>query len=386
MSAPKRIAVVGAGFSGAVIAYKLAETGHEIHVFDRRSHVAGNCYTERDSSTGVLIHVYGPHIFHTSNESVWRFVNQFDDFLPFTNRVKAITDGRVFSLPINLLTINQFFGRAFTPSEAQIFVSSLGDGSIMEPQTFEEQALRFVGRELYEAFFRDYTIKQWGTEPSNLPASIMKRLPVRFNYDDNYYSSNFQGMPKRGYTHVVQSLLDRPGIQTHLNCKVDRKVIGDFDHVFYSGAIDEWFDFTAGRLAYRTLDFVSERHDGDYQGNAVINYCDMSAPWTRISEHKHFSPWESHDRTVIFKEYSRACGPLDTPYYPVRLVQDKSLLGQYVGLANRERKTTFVGRLGTYRYLDMHIAIAEALEVAERFAKLSAGDAEMPAFVVDPLK
>jgi UDP-galactopyranose mutase len=382
----KRVAIVGAGFSGAVIAYQLAKAGHEIHVFESRSHVAGNCYTERDSSTGVMMHSYGPHIFHTSNETVWKFVNQFDEFMPFTNRVKAITAGRVFSLPINLLTINQFFGKTFTPSEAQSFVSSLGDSSIKEPHTFEEQALRFVGRELYEAFFKEYTIKQWGTPPSNLPASILKRLPVRFTYDDNYYSSTFQGMPRNGYTHIVEALLDHSGIHVQLNCKADRKLMADFDHVFYSGPIDEWFNCDLGRLAYRTLDFVAERHDGDYQGNAVINYCDQSAPWTRISEHKHFSPWETHQGTIIFKEYSRLCEPEDTPYYPIRLLDEKSLLGRYIELARIEPNTTFVGRLGTYRYVDMHVAIAEALEAADRFVSTHDSSIKMPAFLIDPLQ
>lgn len=382
----KRIAVVGAGFSGAVIAHQLARAGFTLDVFDSRPHVAGNCYTERDAETGVMVHSYGPHIFHTSNERVWNFIQQFDQFMPFTNRVKALTGGRVFSLPINLLTINQFFSKTFTPSEAERFVASIGDLSIKDPQTFEEQALRFVGKELYEAFFKGYTVKQWGTEPSNLPASILKRLPIRFNYDDNYYSSVFQGMPKNGYTHIVERLLDHPNIHIFLNNKVDRRAAKDFDHVFYSGPIDGWFNFDQGRLGYRTLDFVTERHLGDYQGNAVLNYCDMTAPWTRISEHKHFSPWESHEKTVIFKEYSRVCEAKDTPYYPIRLVEEKSLLSQYVALAREEPRTTFVGRLGTYRYLDMHVAIAEALDVADKFVACNAGREPMPAFVVNPLQ
>ena len=382
----KRIAVVGAGFSGAVIAYELARAGFMLDVYDARPHVAGNCYTERDAETGVMVHAYGPHIFHTSNERVWKFVQQFDQFMPFTNRVKALTGGRVFSLPINLLTINQFFSKTFNPSEAESFVASIGDLSIKDPQTFEEQALRFVGKELYEAFFKGYTVKQWGTEPSNLPASILKRLPIRFNYDDNYYSSMFQGMPKNGYTHIVERLLDHPNIRIFLNTKVDRRAAADFDHVFYSGPIDAWFNYDHGLLGYRTLDFVTERHSGDYQGNAVLNYCDMTAPWTRISEHKHFSPWESHQKTIIFKEYSRVCEAKDTPYYPIRLVEEKSLLSKYVSLAREEPRTTFVGRLGTYRYLDMHVAIAEALDVAEKFAACNSTAEPMPAFVVNPLQ
>jgi UDP-galactopyranose mutase len=333
-----------------------------------------------------MVHTYGPHIFHTSNERIWNFVRQFDEFMPFTNRVKALTRGRVFSLPINLLTINQFFGKTFSPSEAAEFVASLGDKSITDPQSFEEQALRFVGRDLYEAFFKGYTIKQWGTQPSNLPASILKRLPIRFNYDDNYYASTFQGMPKHGYTHIVEKLLQDPKIHVHLGVKCKRSITGDFDHVFYCGPIDEWFDYREGRLGYRTLDFVAERHQGDYQGNAVINYGDIDVPWTRISEHKHFAPWESHEKTLIFKEYSRSCGENDTPFYPIRLVEEKSQLARYVGLANEESNLTFVGRLATYRYLDMHVAIAEALDVAEKFLAAQHKGQRMPAFVVDPLQ
>jgi UDP-galactopyranose mutase len=386
MTYERRIAIVGAGFSGAVIAHELARAGYELEVFESRPHVAGNCFTERDPSTGVMLHVYGPHIFHTSNERVWRFVGQFDEFMPFTNRVKAVTGGRVYSLPVNLLTINQFFGKTLTPAEAERFVGSLGDASIGDPQTFEDQALRFVGRELYEAFFKGYTLKQWGTEPTRLPASILKRLPIRFNYDDNYYASTFQGMPRHGYTHIVSRLLDAPNIRVHLGTRVDRRISADFSHVFYSGPIDEWFGHAEGRLGYRTLDFVAEHHEGDYQGNAVINYCEQSVPWTRISEHKHFAPWESHSRTVIFKEYSRACEPGDTPYYPLRLVEEKSLLARYRELAQLQTHVTFVGRLGTYRYLDMHVAIAEALETAEKFLATRGSAQPMPAFMVDPLQ
>lgn len=332
-----------------------------------------------------MLHVYGPHIFHTSNERVWNYVRQFDEFMPFTNRVKAITKGRVYSLPVNLLTINQFFGKTFSPREAAQFMESIGDTSISEPKTFEEQALRFVGRDLYQAFFYGYTLKQWGLEPSELPASILKRLPVRFNYDDNYYPSAFQGMPKRGYTHIVSAMLDHPAIRVHLNTRFDRSMGRDYAHLFYTGPLDAWFGYCDGRLGYRTLDFKVERHAGDYQGNAVINYCDADVPYTRISEHKHFSPWEGHEKTIIYKEYSRACGENDVPYYPIRLVNDKSLLRSYVELAGRERGTTFVGRLATYRYLDMHVAIGEALDAADQFLAARASGGQIPAFLLDPL-
>jgi UDP-galactopyranose mutase len=381
----KTIGVIGAGFSGAVIARELASSGFKVFVFDVRSHVAGNCYTERDSETKVMIHKYGPHIFHTSNETVWKYIQQFDVFMPFTNRVKSIYMGSVYSLPINLMTINSFFGKTFSPKEASDFMESIGDKSINSPQTFEEQALRFVGKEMYEAFFLGYTQKQWGMHPSQLPASILKRLPVRFNYDDNYYSSKFQGIPMNGYTHIVERMLDHPNIEINLNTNLSRSQSSQFDHVFYSGAIDAWFGFSEGRLGYRTLDFDVERHEGDYQGNAVINYSNLDVPYTRISEHKHFAPWESHENTLIYKEYSRQCEEMDTPYYPIRLVNDKVQLAKYIELAKAEKHITFVGRLGTYRYLDMHVTIEEALNVAKIFLISQDTNNSMPAFCIDPI-
>lgn len=380
-----KISIIGAGFSGAVIARELAQTGHQINLFDSRSHVGGNCHTARDAETDVMVHVYGPHIFHTSNEHVWNYVQQFDEFMPFVNRVKSIYNGRVYSLPINLMTINSFFGKTFNPKEAADFMNTIGDKSITDPQTFEEQALRFVGKELYEAFFKGYTQKQWGMHPRELPASILKRLPVRFNYDDNYYASKFQGIPKNGYTYIVERMLDHPNIEVCLNTPFSRDQAGAYEHVFYSGPIDAWFGYSEGRLGYRTLDFAAERHEGDYQGNAVINYGNQDVPYTRISEHKHFAPWEQHAKTLIYKEYSRLCGEHDTPYYPIRLVKDKTQLARYVELANAEPNVTFVGRLGTYRYLDMHVTIEEALHVAETFLASDKSDIGMRSFCVNPL-
>ena len=379
----KKIGIVGAGFSGAVIAHELAKAGHKVYVFDSRPHVAGNCHTARDAETDVMVHVYGPHIFHTSNERVWNYVQQFDEIMPFVNRVKSVYNGRVYSLPINLMTINAFFSKVLNPKEAAEFMESIGDKSISDPQTFEEQALRFVGKDMYEAFFKGYTQKQWGMHPSELPASILKRLPVRFNYDDNYYASKFQGIPKNGYTHIIEQMLDHSNITVHLNTTFNRGQASDFSHVFYSGPIDAWFGYSEGRLGYRTLDFSIERHEGDYQGNAVINYGNQEVPYTRISEHKHFAPWEQHEKTLIYKEFSRLCGELDTPYYPIRLVKDKTQLAKYVDLANQEKGVTFVGRLGTYRYLDMHITIEEALNVSEHYLRLDHGST-MPVFCVDP--
>jgi UDP-galactopyranose mutase len=361
------ISIIGAGWSGAVVAHELACAGFYCDVFDERPHVAGNCHTERDRETGIMAHVYGPHIFHTSNEQVWSYVQRFDEFMPFTNRVKAVSKGRVYSLPVNLLTINQFFGKTLTPAEARRFLDSLADHSIQDPQTFEQQALHFLGRELYEAFFAGYTRKQWGVEPSELPASILKRLPVRFDYNDNYYDSRFQGIPVHGYTHIIERLLDHKNIRVFLNLKVLPQDAAGYMHTFYSGPLDAWFAFREGRLRYRTLDFVPERHDGDYQGNPILNYCDADVPWTRITEHKHFTAWESHERTLIFKEYSRACEERDTPFYPLRLAKDHQALALYQRMAQQEARVTFVGRLATYRYLDMHIVIEEALQAAARF-------------------
>ena len=380
-----KIAVVGAGFSGAVIARELACAGHTVTVFDARPHLAGNCFSERDAATDVMVHVYGPHIFHTDNQVVWDYVRQFGEFMPYTNRVKSTVNGQVFSLPINLHTINQFFGKNFSPNEARIFIAAQADTSIDEPHNFEEQALKFIGRDLYEAFFKGYTIKQWGIAPTELPASILKRLPVRFNYDDNYFNHCFQGMPKEGYTAIVENILNHENISVRLNTAFAREHANAFEHVFYSGPIDAWFGFAKGRLGYRTLDFERHEAEGDYQGGAVVNYGDVNVPHTRIAEHKHFAPWEAHERTVYFKEFSRACEPNDTPYYPIRQVNEKALLEQYVTLAQQERNVTFVGRLGTYRYLDMDVTIAEALDCAHRFLHAQTNGTTIPAFNLNPL-
>ncbi|ACS85355.1 UDP-galactopyranose mutase [Musicola paradisiaca Ech703] len=381
----KKIAVVGAGFSGAVLARELALAGYDVSVFDSRNHVAGNCYTARDKQTGIMVHKYGPHIFHTSDERVWKYINQFDKINNFTNRVKAISNGHIYSLPINLMTINSFFGKVFSPHEAKNFVSSIAENAINIPVTFEEQALKFVGKDLYEAFFKGYTQKQWGVHPSELPASILKRLPVRFNYDDNYYNSNYQGIPENGYTVIVEKILTHKNIHLILNTHFFREMASEYEHVFYSGPIDAWFNHLKGKLGYRTLDFKPEYHHGDYQGNAVINYCDINVPWTRISEHKNFAPWESYDSTLIYKEYSRECMNDDVPYYPIRLVKDKNILFDYIELANKEKNITFIGRLGTYRYLDMHVTISEALDTAAMYLRKRNSGENIPAFFVQPL-
>jgi UDP-galactopyranose mutase len=362
----KHIGIAGAGFAGAVLARELAESGkYKITVFDERPHIAGNCHTVRDQKTGVMVHEYGPHIFNTSRGDVWDYVNRWAEFKPYVNRVKAVTEKGVFSLPINLLTINQFFGQQLTPAQARDFVGALGDRTITEPQNFEEQAMKFLGKDLYKNFFYGYTKKQWGVEPTELPASILQRLPVRFNYDDNYYNQKYQGIPAEGYTEIVEKILDHDDIEVRLNEKVDPKNKDQFDHLFWSGPIDGFFNHKLGRLRYRTLKFERFDETGDYQGNAVINYCKQEVPYTRITEHKHFAPWEEHEQTVCFKEYSALCGEKDTPYYPLRLTQDKELLKGYMDLAEKEDKVSFIGRLGTYRYLDMHVVIGESLDMAK---------------------
>ncbi len=356
------IGMAGAGLSCAVIARALAERGHRVEIFEQRRHVSGNCHTERDPATGVLVHVYGPHIFHTDDDEVWSYVNRFMVFKPYVHRVKAITRGEVFSLPINLHTINQFFRKTLSPQEARAFIEARADSTVAEPRTFEEQGLRFVGRELYQAFFAGYTAKQWGVAPAQLPASILKRLPIRFTYDDNYFAHRHQGMPAQGYTRLVERILDHPAITVHLGHVFTREMATEFSHVFWSGPIDGYYGYDLGRLPYRTLDFERFSGHGDYQGCAVVNYCEQSVPYTRITEHKHFAPWEEHEGTVCYREYSRACGDNDTPYYPVHLIGGNELLERYQARARTERRVTFVGRLGTYRYLDMDAAIRNALD------------------------
>lgn len=381
-----RILTVGAGLSCAVIARTLADNGYAVDVVEERAHVAGNCHTVRDTETGVLVHVHGPHIFHTSDEEAWAYVNQFGRFQPYVTRVKATVAGRVYSLPINLHTINQFFGSALGPEEARKFISAKGDNFSKEIRSFEDQALKFLGRELYESFFKGYPIKQWGHHPSELPASVLKRLPIRFNYDDNYFDHRYQGIPVDGYTKMVERMLDNPLIKVSLGRKVTQSEIKGYDHVFCSAPLDGWFDYSLGRLGYRTLRFEKEVASGDFQGCAVMSYPDETVPFTRITEHKHFTPDEEFDRTIYFREYSDFCGPKDTPYYPIRLVEEKKLLADYVELASSQNGITFVGRLGTYRYLDMDVTVTEALAVADTFMRATDKHARMPTFVHAPLQ
>lgn len=381
----KKVLIVGAGFSGAIIARELAQARIHSHVIDARPHIGGNCYTSIDQETGITVHKYGPHIFHTDNELVWDYVNRYAEFMPYICHVKATTGGRVYSLPINLLTINQFYNKTFSPTEAREFIRSIAQEDIEDPKTFEEQALKFVGPDLYEAFFKGYPLKQWGIHPSELPASVLKRLPVRFNYDDNYFNHHFQGIPQNGYTEVVERILDHEFISVTLGQRYEKRMRSEYEHVYFSGPLDSWFDYSAGRLGYRTLDFTQSVHDGDFQGCAVMSYPEEHVPFTRITEHKHFAPWQQFEKTLVFHEYSRQSGEGDEPYYPIRLVKEQAMLTTYVEMAQQETGVSFIGRLGTYRYLDMDVTIGEALEAAKQSLDCIAGGHAIPSFFVSPL-
>ena len=361
--------IIGAGFSGSVVANRLAEQlDCTIDIWDEREHIGGNCYTEKDKETGITVHKYGPHIFNTDKKEIWDFVNSFIEFRPYVHRVKAMSNGKMYSLPVNLQTINQLFDKTFTPEEAKDFLETLGDKTIAEPKNFEEQALRFIGTELYYAFFYGYTKKQWGCEPAELPASILKRIPVRFNYDDNYHNNLYTGIPVNGYTALFEKLVDNKKIKIKLNKKFNAGAdTAKYDHVFYTGPIDAYFNFEYGRLGYRTVTFEKFTEHGDHQGVTQVNYCDENIPFTRIAEHKHFTPWETHEKTVYFKEYSKETGETDLPYYPKRLAADKKILMKYREDALQLKGISFLGRLATYRYMDMHNVIGEALDYSNIF-------------------
>ena len=364
----QRFLIVGAGFSGCVLAHQLAkELNCEIEIWDERDHLGGNCHTNRDAATGVMVHQYGPHIFNTDKKEIWDFVNSFGEFRPYVHRVKAMSKGKIYPLPVNLQTINQFFDKSFNPSEAKDFIKTQGDDRIVEAANFEEQALQFIGKDLYKAFFYGYTKKQWGCEPTELPASILKRIPVRFNYDDNYHNNLYTGIPVDGYTAIMQQMIISDKIKLSLQKKFDPSSNHSFDHIFYTGPIDAYFHYSNGRLGYRTVTFEAFRTEGDFQGATQMNYCDEEVPYTRIAEHKHFTPWEHHNATIYFKEYSKETSENDVPYYPKRLQRDKDLLLEYRKLAVNRKQVSFLGRLATYRYMDMHHVIGEALQFSALF-------------------
>lgn len=376
----KPLLIVGAGFSGAVLARELAEAGEHVLVIDARAHLAGNCHTARDERSGVMEHRYGPHIFHTSRREIWDYLDRFGDLHPYTHRVKASLPRGVFALPINLLTINQFFGKQFAPREAEAFLHSLGEKGIGEPANLEEQALKMIGRELYEAFFYGYTRKQWGCEPRELPAAILQRLPVRFDYNDSYYGDRWQGIPRAGYTEAVRRMLAHGNIEVRLETRWQPAMEGEFTHVFFTGPLDAFFGCDAGRLRYRTVFWEKIEAEGDYQGTAQMNYPSLDVPQTRICEHKHFAPWETHARTTASVEFSKATGAADDPFYPLRLPPDVELFETYAARAATLRGFSFLGRLATYRYMDMHQVIAEALDFAKAWLRARAAAEVLPVF------
>jgi UDP-galactopyranose mutase len=362
------VIVVGAGFYGATIAERTAAVlGRKVCVLERRSHIGGNSYSETDSQTGIEYHKYGSHLFHTNSEEVWRYLNRFTSFTRYRHRVLTVHKGQVYPMPINLGTICAFFGRYMSPSEArQLIQRQAAAESITGPDNLEEKAIALIGRPLYEAFIRGYTKKQWQTDPRRLPASIINRLPVRFNFEPYYFTDKYEGLPVDGYTAVFQRMLDSPLIDIRLG--VDffdvRDALTPNQLIIYTGPMDRYFDYRLGELGWRTLDFEREAVEtDDYQGAAVVNYADEDVPHTRIHEFKHLHPERRYapGQSLICREYSRFAHAGDEPYYPVNTTRDRELFAAYSKLAARESHVLFGGRLGSYQYLDMHQAIAAAL-------------------------
>ena len=371
------IVIVGSGFFGLTIAERCAnELGLKVQVIDRRDHIGGNAYSEVDPETGIEVHRYGAHLFHTSNKQVWDYANQFTDFTPYVHHVYTNFGGEVFPMPINLGTINQFQRAAYSPAEAKAWVaeqaglalSSAGDAS-----NFEEKAISLIGRPLYEAFIKGYTAKQWQTDPRELAAEIISRLPVRYTYDNRYFSDTYEGLPVNGYTAWLEKMAEHPNITVSLEADFfdesqpwhKAAVVGDIP-VVYTGPVDRYFDFAHGDLSWRTLDFEREVLPiGDFQGTTVMNYADENIAYTRIHEFRHFHPERDYpdDKTVIMREFSRFAEHADEPYYPINTAQDRERLLAYRELAKAESNVLFGGRLGTYKYLDMHMAIGSALSM-----------------------
>ena len=366
------LVVVGSGFYGLTVAERLAaEHGQRVLVLEKRDHLGGNAYSEPDPDTGIEVHRYGAHLFHTSNARVWEYVNRFSTFTDYVHRVKTVHDGVVYPMPINLGTINAFFRSALSPSEARALVAQqAGEVDTAAARNLEEKAISLIGRPLYEAFIRGYTAKQWQTDPRELPPGIISRLPVRYTYDDRYFSDTWEGLPTHGYTALLERMADHELIDLQL--KTDffdvRDEVVDGAPVVYTGPLDRYFDHREGRLSWRTLDFEREVVEvGDFQGTPVMNYADEDVPYTRIHEFRHFHPERAYpeDRTVVVREYSRAAEGDDEPYYPVNTPQDREVLLRYRALAAQEPGVLFGGRLGTYQYLDMHMAIAAALHLVD---------------------
>lgn len=364
--------VVGAGFYGLTIAECAArELGLRVLVLERRGHIGGNAHSEIDPETGIEVHVYGSHLFHTNSEEVWDYLHRFTRFTGYRHHVWTRHAGRIYAMPINLGTICSFFGRAFTPDEARALVAQqAGELAGSDPGNLEEKAISLIGRPLYEAFVRGYTAKQWQTDPRALPADIITRLPVRYNFDSRYFADRFEGLPADGYFRIFQRMVESPNITviTGVDYFAVRAQLPQVP-VVYTGPVDRYFDFRLGHLSWRTLDFEREVvATGDYQGTSVMNYADPEVPFTRVHEFRHLHPERRHapDNSVIFREFSRFAAPGDEPYYPVNTPADRATYDGYRALADAEPNVLFGGRLGTYRYLDMHQAIGAALKAFHR--------------------
>lgn len=356
--------IVGCGLFGSTFAQRVTENGKKCLVIDKRIHIGGNCYTKRES--GIDIHAYGPHIFHTSSKEIWDYIGKFTCFNGYINRPKSRLGDAIYSFPINLMTLHQLWG-VTTPAEAQ---KKLEEVRIpcKDPRNLEEWILSQVGREIYEKFVYGYTKKQWLREPRDLPSSIIRRIPIRITYDDNYFNDTYQGIPTEGYTKIFEKMLEGVEVKLGVDFFKDRSSLeGLADKVVYTGKIDEYFDFKFGELQYRSLKFDQEFHAGDYQGNAIINYPDSNVPWTRITEHKHFTPERKiTETTIITKEYPIKCGRDDTPYYPIGDDFNISRYKKYKELSDSCTSVIFGGRLAEYKYYDMHQVIASALHRAEK--------------------
>ena len=367
------IVVVGAGLFGSVIAEQASWDGLKVLVIESRNHIGGNCYTEDDAETGINIHRYGPHIFHTSNERVWKYINRFTEFNSYRHQCMSRVGKKTYSMPVNLATINQHFKKNWSPTQARLFFQGYND-AYSNPQNFEEQAMALMGNDLYRMLFREYTIKQWDKDPRDLPASVARRLPVRYNYNTRYYNDVYEGIPVDGYTPIFNKMLDRPKIELRLGTDyfAIRDQIPADKLVVYTGAIDRYFDYKYGVLNWRTCDFVFKKFDvEDWQGVTQINYPSLDIPYTRTIEFKHFHPEKNYtkDATVVSFEYSRSAGLNDTPYYPVNTSSDREKYSLY-HLESKQLKNTIIGgRLGEYMYYDMHQVIGAALTTYEKRIK-----------------
>jgi UDP-galactopyranose mutase len=366
------LVVVGSGFFGLTVAERCAaDLGLRVLVIDRRNHIGGNAYSEDEPETGIEIHRYGAHLFHTSNTRVWEYANRFTAFTGYRHHVFTTYQGRVYQMPINLGTICEYFGKAMSPGEARRLVAEqAAEFDSATARNLEEKGVALVGRPLYEAFFAGYTAKQWQTDPKELPASIVSRLPVRYTFDNRYFSDTYEGLPAHGYTAWLEKMADHPHIEVQLNTEfadIRADMVGNVP-VVYTGPVDAYFDYANGELGWRTLDFEQEICPiGDFQGTPVMNYADEDVPYTRIHEFRHFHPERDYptDKTVIVREYSRFADTGDEPYYPINTAEDRERLLKYRELAKHEPDVIFGGRLGTYKYLDMHMAIGSALTMVE---------------------